>query len=267
MLKVEQRSLGVAGELLQVLRSSGIEDICVAGGAVRDRLYGRAPRDIDLAVRLPIAAPVNLMPPLPRVFTILPRIRRQLDRVAAVLGERPETFFRDEGIPFRGMNIDMLGLIAAVDLQGRSYPDIFVTHQQRLFCAHDELSVNCLILTPDGDIGPDEYVEHLSRRVADFQPGPHGLKLFGLVRALRFCNELGLKFTQAAFQSATERLESIPAQGLTPNPGKADYVRTFFPRAPAYAGKGFVGWLWAEVLKFAPPGSRSCFRGCSLSGK
>lgn len=196
---------------LRLLRRNNMDSIVVLGGAVRDTLVQRPCKDIDIAVRLPLRAPANVCTPsLNAPYEILPILSAQLAPLADLLGYSIDDFrVVEDGLPFGRTHLDLLGMVSVVDASGRQYPDIFIDHCGETFGAYCELTVNRIAIDGTGRLWPELYVSHLHNAVATFTQSPLGLDLYRMLRALRTCKDLGLRFESTALKLITTHLNTL----------------------------------------------------------
>src|SRR5207247_1306961 len=120
----------------------------VFGGAVRDLLQGHPIHDLDVAVVLPEQPPSALRyGDYDCTFSIVPRARPALERLARVLGCGTADALAVGGVHFAGVEVDVLGLRPVFTADGQAYPDIFATAMgDTVLQAPGALTLNALAL-------------------------------------------------------------------------------------------------------------------------
>jgi hypothetical protein len=180
-------------DLLGAFSRKGAEQLVVFGGAVRDHLLGLEARDLDVAMRLPLAAPAAVRetacPRREGRRTLTPALAGPLGKLAEILQcGLPDLH---EARSYRNTQVDVLGLCPVTDFQGRVFPDIFVAEDDAVFNSTPELTINQIAMDGRGRIWPTAHVEDLIRRRARFTDAPLGIRLRQFLRSIlairRFC--------------------------------------------------------------------------------
>ena len=176
---------------LDLLRHADVENVVIIGGAVRDLLLGRTPRDIDIAVALDAEAPAGIIDvPCDEQILMAPALEQALQPLAAALGTAVDAFH--EPLRFGSLTIDLVGLVLARDARGRLFPDVFVSRTGNIFGARPALSINRMWLDLEGRIRPTDAVLDLRSRIARLTAAPLPVTARQLLRALRYIEELRL---------------------------------------------------------------------------
>jgi hypothetical protein len=206
--------LTAAKDFLDFVADRGVSNVAVIGGAVRDMLALRTPRDIDVGAVVSVSSSHafhgSLLHHDENTSTPVVRLIEDLAKVFHLDGSK----IRGGESRFTGLEVQVLGLhsvvISADDGRRKRVPDVFVAKEgPSLFLANWELSINhCALASTGGLISHARTQRDLSELRAYLVPGILPLNWRAVIRATRLSLEFGLTPDQETISRISIFLES-----------------------------------------------------------